>query len=108
MNGSQMTDGQQIDMQGIIGAAIGRALGGFLGNRIGGSTGRTIGGIAGGFGGGLLPFSTGPEMGQASDLEMQGFLSTLRRLAPTILSTVQTGFNFGHGLGPSGAGPGQA
>ena len=61
MNGSQMSDGQQqLDMQGFLGALIGRTVGGFLGNKIGGSTGKTIGSIAGGFGGGLLPFSAGP------------------------------------------------
>ena len=89
MNGSQMTDGQQqLDMQGFIGGLIGRTLGGFLGNKIGGSTGRTIGGIGGGALGALLPFSTGPDQmaaagGQPTDIEMQGFFSTLRRLAPT-------------------------
>ncbi len=99
MNGTQMFDGQQqqLDMQGIIGAAIGRALGGFLGNKIGGSTGKTIGRIAGGFGGGLLPFSTGPDQFQAqpSDLEMQGFLSVLRRIAGGVGKGVDIGRNLG-------------
>jgi hypothetical protein len=96
-----MLDGQQqqIDMQGFLGGLIGRTLGSFVGNKIGGSTGRTIGGIAGGGLGALLPFSAGPDMGQTSDLEMQGFFSTLRKLAPKIIEGVQTGINVGHGLG---------
>ena len=109
MNGSQMLDGQQqqIDMQGFLGGLIGRTLGSFVGNKIGGSTGKTIGGIAGGGLGALLPFSAGPDMGQTNDLEMQGFFSTLRKLAPKIIEGVQTGANIGHSLGLFSTGPAQ-
>ena len=112
MSGSQNHDGAaDFDMQGFIGALVGRALGGFVGNRLGGSTGRIIGRAAGSFGGGLLPFSAGPTQqaqaqsmqDQPSDLEMQGFLSVLRRIG----RGVSKGVDIGHSLGLFEAGPGQ-
>ena len=101
MNGTQTQD---FDLQGLIGSLLGRALGGFVGKQFGGSTGQTIGSIAGGFGGGLLPFSTGPQAQQAaqpSDLEMQGFLSVLRRIA----QGVGQGVDIGRSLGLFSTGP---
>jgi hypothetical protein len=107
MNGTQMQDGlQQLDLQGFIGAWLGRALGGWVGNQIGGSTGRTIGSVAGGFAGGLAPLSTGPaQQGQPTDLEMQGFLSVLRRIAQGVGQGVDIGRSlglFGTGLAQQG------
>ena len=105
MEGTQLQNGQaELDMQGIFGSILGKALGGVIGKAVGGSRGRSAGSLIGGIGGGLIPFSAGPDMGpQPNDLEMQGFLSVLRKIG----QGVGKGVDIGHQLGLFSAGPGQ-
>ncbi len=91
----------QLDPQGFFGSLLGKAAGGIIGKHFGGNTGRTVGSIAGGIAGGFLPFDAGaPQMqSQAaepvSELEMQGFWNTFRKIGRAVGTGVQIGQQLG-------------
>ena len=60
-----------------------------MGKKVAGSTGQTVGKWVGTAAGALLPFEAGPETEAPTELEMQGFLSVLKKIG----KGVQTGIN---------------
>jgi hypothetical protein len=99
-----------VDPQGLLGSLLGKVVGGAVGRLAGGSTGSTIGSTIGGIGGGFLPFDqgVGPQMGQGgqqqmgqsqaeqiNEVELQSFLSVLRKIG----QGVGTGFDIARQFG---------
>jgi diadenosine tetraphosphate (Ap4A) HIT family hydrolase len=107
---SQYTLPNEIDPQGIIGSFLGKMAGGFIGKQIGGGTGQTVGSIGGGILGSFIPFSAGPQapaqqQPAVSDIELQSFWNTFKKIASTVADVAKTGYTVGQNLGLLDAGP---